>query len=559
MDKRKMNLDRDPISSEQIQAKQNFDAILSNYQLLKKPFFKSKWFWGATGLATLGLVTVFGLSNLNNNIAYAENTTLTNNQPLTSNLPEDTPCVLPVVENAVSYEVHNVMALEGATLKLKDGSIIKILPGSLIANDMQEPVKVKTRVFHDKASAFLAGVKMDVAEGAFESAGMIEIRTSQNNKEVKINPDKPIEVSLALHKPSESFNFYYLDEKKKEWIDSPCLFSDRVQKSPEENSGKFELVQSELSTIQKELTVNQSQQQELKIELPTKEAYKISENPDRIFDLDYDLSDYPELKRLKNVKFEALSNQKNFNRVINTTWSEMDLSTAGNDRFTLTFSNAKLKETIRVRPVLSGAEEQSASELFDKVKGDIDKQLIHLQSTERELKRKEAVKKKQLEKLVSDFELNTRLVMQENQSLSPNNSVQLSQATATFTTTRNGFFNADKPIKYPKPLPFQLAYVNNGNPFSPRNVYIFDQGKDVRYTYGIRNKSMNEIGLNDGEQLLIVIDAMNRVAFAKVNKKYLQQQNFGIINVTLIEQDNINEAYIRKLLNEQQAETLALR
>ncbi len=129
MDKRKMNLDRDPISSEQIQAKQNFDAILSNYQLLKKPFFKSKWFWGAAGLATLGLVTVFGLSNLNNNIAYEENTTLTNNQPLTSNLPEDTPYVLPVAENAVPYEVHNVMALEGATLKLKDGSTIKIPTG----------------------------------------------------------------------------------------------------------------------------------------------------------------------------------------------------------------------------------------------------------------------------------------------------------------------------------------------------------------------------------------------------------------------------------------------
>ena len=560
MDNRKMNLDRSPVSSEQIQAKQNFDAILSNYKLLKKPFYKSKWFWGTTGLATFGLVMVFGLNNFKSNTAYDDKTTLTNSEFKTIILPEDTPCILPVKENAAPFDLYTVLPLKGDTLILKDGSEIIVPAGSLLAKDLHEPVKIKTRVFRDKASAFLAGIKMDVAEGAFESAGMIEIRFEQNNKTVVIHPDKPIEVNLALHKPSASFNFYHLNEKTKEWEDTPCEFSDREEGGTTlVNSELDKTIKDELVEIKKDLAENQIRQDQLKERLPTKEAYNIPTNEERIFDLDYDLSDYPELRKLKDVKFEALPNQKNFNRVVNTTWSEMDLNVSHQNKFTLTFSNSKTKEILKVRPVLSGGAKQNALELFAAVKKDIDQQIKVLRVEKQELIKQEVLKQQQLAQLVKNFEVNTRSVLTNVESFAPNSAVQIMQATASFRTTRNGVFNADKPVNYPKALPIHLAFIKSGVNFRPRNVYIFDNQKDVRYSYGLGNKSINEIGLNNGEQLIIVIDINNQVAYSKVNKKQLLEQNSSIINVTLIEQEDLNETYIRKLLNEKQIQYFAQR
>ena len=192
MDNRKMNLDRSPVSSEQIQAKQNFDAILSNYKLLKKPFYKSKWFWGTTGLATFGLVTVFGLNNFKSNTAYDDKTTLTNSEFKTIILPEDTPCILPVKENAVPFDLHTVLPLKGDTLILKDGSEIIVPAGSLLAKDIHEPVKIKTRVFHDKTSAFLAGIKagfwtLDSIEEVREKETLFSPIMTQQAREAKYN------------------------------------------------------------------------------------------------------------------------------------------------------------------------------------------------------------------------------------------------------------------------------------------------------------------------------------------------------------------------------------
>lgn len=554
-----MNLDRKKISSEQIQAKQNFDAILSNYKLLKKPFYKSKWFWGATGLATVSLTVVLVLSNLNNNKnVYAEHDTLTNSQPtLNNNLPEDTPCLKAIKADAVNFDVYKVMPNKGDTIKLKDGSIIVIVPGSLLAIDIQEPVKIKTRVFHDKATAFLAGIPMDIEQGAFESAGMIEIRVEQNGKEIKINPSKPLEVSLALHKPSERFNFYYLDEAKKGWEDTPCVFSDRkIDVNGVAESRKK--IEEELLKIEEEIVVNNSKQTQLRAELPTREEYKLPLKKDRIFELDYSEREYPELAKLKNVNFEALPNQKNFNRVIATTWSSMNLNASGNERYTLTFSNSSAKEVLKVRPVLVGAEKDKATALFKAVNQDIQNRMVELQMQEKDLKIAETEKRVQLRGLVAGFEKNTKVVMSTNETYAPSSSIQVINNTANFNTSRTGIFNADRPINYPKPLSMPLAFVKNGNTFMARNVYVFDGKKDVRYAYGKGNKSISELGLNNGEHVLVAISSSDEVAYVKVKKSTLVAQRNAILELILIEQENLNGEFIRELLDEQAQDNLVV-
>ncbi len=48
--------DRPRLSSEEIAQRKDFDSLLNNYQIMKKPFYKSPWFFGITGMATVGLL-----------------------------------------------------------------------------------------------------------------------------------------------------------------------------------------------------------------------------------------------------------------------------------------------------------------------------------------------------------------------------------------------------------------------------------------------------------------------------------------------------------------------
>ncbi|MBI3136804.1 MAG: hypothetical protein HYZ14_19170 [Bacteroidetes bacterium] len=51
-----MNLDRPPLESKEIQAGMNFGQLMVTYQTMSKPFYKTKWFFGTAGMASIGLI-----------------------------------------------------------------------------------------------------------------------------------------------------------------------------------------------------------------------------------------------------------------------------------------------------------------------------------------------------------------------------------------------------------------------------------------------------------------------------------------------------------------------
>jgi hypothetical protein len=61
----KFNIDRPKISSKDIRNKMNFEEILTNHQLMTTSFYKSPWFFGTTGLATITIIatTIYGFDN----------------------------------------------------------------------------------------------------------------------------------------------------------------------------------------------------------------------------------------------------------------------------------------------------------------------------------------------------------------------------------------------------------------------------------------------------------------------------------------------------------------
>lgn len=56
MKRQKINLDRPQVDSKSIQARKDFDSLTKNHAMMSKPFYKSPWFFGATGLASVGVI-----------------------------------------------------------------------------------------------------------------------------------------------------------------------------------------------------------------------------------------------------------------------------------------------------------------------------------------------------------------------------------------------------------------------------------------------------------------------------------------------------------------------
>ncbi|MDX1350916.1 MAG: hypothetical protein R3279_11740, partial [Putridiphycobacter sp.] len=65
MDNYKIRQDRPRMSSEEIAQRKDFDSILNDHHIMKKPFFKNPWFFGVTGMASVGLLigTSYGFTD----------------------------------------------------------------------------------------------------------------------------------------------------------------------------------------------------------------------------------------------------------------------------------------------------------------------------------------------------------------------------------------------------------------------------------------------------------------------------------------------------------------
>lgn len=82
MEIKKVNLDRQNLSSSYIEKKQDFNHVLKSAKMTKMPTWKSPWFYGAVGLSTVAIVAMVLTENNFKNEANDKKATLkTNNLP----------------------------------------------------------------------------------------------------------------------------------------------------------------------------------------------------------------------------------------------------------------------------------------------------------------------------------------------------------------------------------------------------------------------------------------------------------------------------------------------
>lgn len=127
-----VNLDRPPLDSGEIQAGMNFGQLMVAYKGIPKPFYKSKWFFGTTGLATISIIA---------------GTTLVMNQDedVVVEMNTDSPPVLEVVKTPDAEPDETMLALNFVDNKQEE--------------KLEERSKTKTKSKHDKITTQVASEK----------------------------------------------------------------------------------------------------------------------------------------------------------------------------------------------------------------------------------------------------------------------------------------------------------------------------------------------------------------------------------------------------------------
>lgn len=489
MTNRKMNLDRPNLNSEQISARQNFDQVLSKHLLSKPPVWKNPWFWGPTGLASIGIALFFSVNYLN---SQNETNDKTNTLAITD-LPKDTECIHPPIEGEdIPFQTFEVNPTKNEEIILPSGTKIEISKESLLPENKNEKVEIEVREFPDKVSAFLAGIPMDYhKEDAFISAGMIEIRGKQNNQLVEINAEKPIEIDMKLTKNPAGFDFWCLNESTKDWTKYPVKYELNQQK--EETKLKLNspvAIKRQIANIDNQMfALNQSKSE---VQKPSTESFKIPNESHQKFDLDFNQKTYPELAKFENLVFEILPTSgydKNFTK---KTWSDVKLE-KNKEAYEMIFTAASEKMRLPVRPVLQGKELTEAKKEFDVAISSFNETIAEIEMNKSVLKKqKEAYQRALMGDLAA---LNEKLVSRPNDN-----------GTASFQVNQWGVYNCDKPSKYPAAMKNEPFFVweNSSTSADFSQIFVFNLDKDLRFNYGDRAlHPITNFGFHANDDLVI--------------------------------------------------------
>jgi hypothetical protein len=131
----------------------------------------------------------------------------------------------PPLENInVPQQSFAIEATEAHTLTLDNGTSIHV-PAGILVDANNQPVEGKVdlsyREFHDAADILMSGIPMQYDSAGqsfvFQTAGMIEIRASQQGQPVFIAEGQAIDLKLNSYVPENGYNLYQLDETTNNW------------------------------------------------------------------------------------------------------------------------------------------------------------------------------------------------------------------------------------------------------------------------------------------------------------------------------------------------------
>lgn len=505
--KRKVNINRPQISTDEVNQHKNFDAALKTHLSATKPFFKKPWFLSGVVVATA--VAVSTVLFLNNNNSKNTNSTVELQQLSAADSTDfnsddvqpSKSCIAPPLEGLnVDYKVYKINAEKGGEFKHFTGSIIRIPANAFIDNEgnkIKGEVQIRYREFHDVAEIFVAGIPMTYDSAGiryhFETAGMLQIEGYQNGNKLNILPDKPIHVKMVSEDNSPKYNLYELDTLKNNWA---CLGKDKIEKRGDSETAismgiddaTKNILNPDIAKLEKQKSVL-IQEKEEKIEaLPTVPKFEskkpVKANPEKYtFDINVDPKEFPELAMYKGMLFEVGAENKNFNKsYYSVEWEDAVIKEGPikNENYTLTLKKKKQEVALTVYPVFEGKNYEAALKLyqekFEKYNTTLNKRKEDEQRIEEEYKAKVAAIQKKEEELIAMEKSNAQKAFVQS-------GIE-NMVFRTFTVSHFGVYNCDNPLAYPKgAMCNALLKDENGKQLRVYDIYFIDKKIRGIFTY----------------------------------------------------------------------------
>ncbi len=504
--KRKININRPEISADEINQRKNFDSALNQrIQIDTKPLIKKPWFLSSIAVITVAIITTIVL--LNNNKPIKQQTT--NNKQLSNSNSlaleefykneETKSCINPPLKGInIPYTFYKVESEKGCKLNFKTGSVLTI-PKNAFADANGKPLKgeveIRYREFHDAVDFLVSGIPMTYDSAGvryhFESAGMMEILAYQNGQQVKMMPDKSINVELASKDESTAHNLYKLDTFKNDWS---CIGKDRVVKKSEKPQPQLVVDSTPSFSKPKEILQLETKKTELKKDkenqltalpkVPAQPKKPEQAKKDKYtFNIEVDAKEFPELAVYKGAMFEVGDENKSFTKAMyEITWDDAKLknnSTKG-DNYILTLKKGFKQYEYVVYPVFEGKNYETAlknfQEKFTVYTTTLEKRTKEEKRIEAEYNAKLAALKKQQEEMERKWK-------EEEANRFKTLSTEL-QVSRTFAINSFGVFNCDNPRAYPTGV-ITFAQLNNEKNVKLvcYDVYLVDKKINGMFTY----------------------------------------------------------------------------
>ncbi len=529
----KFNIDRPKISDEEIKKHQNFEQLVKQFkqQSLNKAKHDKSW-WkskkvrysaviaGITVICTVSYLALFKnetKQNTTHETVITQNTN-TQNTPTKKNFISEPSQKLKV--NYTSYKINNA---KGGEIKHPTSSKIKVPVNTFVdknGKDIIGDVTIEYREFHDAADIIASGIPMTYDSAGtkytLESAGMFDIKGSQNGEPVFIKKDKKVEVELASANSENKFNQYFLDTVTKNWLylkkDDRLSILKTQNKSHEkpndiEANPKLQNLKNQIDVVipKKIDSVKFVYTKKIDAIPKAKEPSKINKpTPGRpTFYLEGSYKEFPELAAFDNVIFEVGPENKNYRQEMHEiTWSDVKVSEGPvkGKNYLLTLTYRKQVEKLVVYPTLSGADLEKAEKKYQQKFKDYENLVEKKQVEEKrlmaemeakqkaylaEIKMKQEEFDKQRAKLMAEFKQK-----EESQLASNFNAMSLqTKATRLFSISSFGVFNSDCPHAEPtgKTITPMFAINDQSLPVNPDILYMVDHNTKVVYNIAFKD------------------------------------------------------------------------
>lgn len=381
---------KNKISDEKALKHKDFNKVLSKYNRLKTPFYRSPKFLSMVAVSTIVIMLIFMVDEKK---AYSNGSYTT-----TYHSPIGIPVEHELIELTIEKDKPTQVITNGGTLINIPENTLVDSAGNLVTGK----VDLKFREFLDQKEVFLSGIPMNYDSNGvkmnFKSGGMFEMLAYQNENPLYIAGDKKVKVDLASLQVEDDYNIYYLSPDEKKWTyknrDKDGFTKEEIAKVDEELKNHPTTVKKQQLVAQKDKLADSLMAMHEQTPTP---PIKLDINK-HSFNINANFNDFPILNAFKKVKFQVSDNDKNFHpKYAQRRWNSVEIEKANKkNEYTVCFSDFTQKVCFAVVPVFDGENFEKAKELHDALYNNFMANVDSLENHKKQVRKQLAEEAKEL-------------------------------------------------------------------------------------------------------------------------------------------------------------------